>query len=470
MSETVEALQARIEQLQQQLARRSRAAPIEYLGESLSADVLPELASARKLSAAAVKTRGEGMHGDGGNLWLQVTPGGRSWVFRYRWGSKQREMGLGAVGDVPLGEARGRAAICRRLVRAGVDPIERRRELTDRSALAEIKRITFGTAIDRYIASHRPSWKNDKHVAQWLMTVGPQEPGEDGKPRGWEDPERRERARVLRSLPVDRVDVDDVLKVVEPLWNTNRETARRVRGRIETVLYWATARGQRKGDNPARWRGHMDKLLPARSRAMAVKHHAALAWTGLSAFWNQLGAHGGSGVEALRFTILTGARTGEVIGATWAEIDLAGKIWTVPAERMKAGREHRVPLSAEAVAILERMRPLANEGQPYLFPGRKAGKPLSNMAMLMLLKKMGRADLTTHGFRSAFKDWASESTAYAGDLVEMALAHAIGNKVEAAYRRGDMFDKRRRLMEDWAAHCTTTAATGGNVHRIGEAR
>jgi integrase len=468
MALSVEELEAEIDRLRHQI---ERSGTISFLDESIAADVVKELAVGRKLSATAVKTRASGMHGDGGNLWLQVTPKGRSWLFRYRWGGKQREMGLGAVAEVPLGEARGRAAICRRLVRQRVDPIERRRDLSAAASAVKPAKVTFAQAADRYIAAHRASWKNPKHAAQWDMTIGPQDPDEKGDARGWADPERNARMKALRSLSVDRVQTDDVLKIIEPLWHPLPETASRVRGRIEAVLDWSKARGQRQGDNPARWRGHLDKLLPARSKVQKVQHHAALAWRDMNAFWSNLQGREGVSFEALRFTILTAARTGEVIGARWDEIDLEEEIWTIPADRMKAGKEHRVPLSGETLDVLRRMKLLASDKQPFVFPGQRTGRALSNMAMLTSLKNMGRGDLTTHGFRSAFRDWASESTAYASELVEMALAHAISNKVEAAYRRGDMFEKRRRLMDDWAKHCLTKPALRtSNVHAIGEAR
>lgn len=466
MEQSVEALQAEIERLQHQLARKSKTPPVEYLGELIPAEVIAELATSRKLSAVGVRNKREGMHGDGGNLWLQVTSGGRSWIFRYRFGAKQREMGLGSLGEVSLAEARGRAIICRRLVRQGVDPIDRRRTLDGEAALAQAKMVTFKQAAERYIKAHAASWKNDKHAAQWPSTLV-----------AYVYP-------TMGDLAVQGVDTGLVLKVLEQeitgpdgkpqgtLWQTRPETASRVRGRIESVLDWASARGLRRGENPARWRGHIEKLLPPRSRVKAVKHHAALPWGDLGAFWADLAAHQGSAAEALRFAILTAARTGEVVGATWDEIDLDAKVWTIPAGRMKAQKEHRVPLSTSAVEILERMKPLASAKQRYLFPGGKVGRPLSNMAMLMLIKKtMAREGLTAHGFRSAFRDWAAESTAYPGDLVEMALAHAIGNKVEAAYRRGDQFEKRRRLMEDWARHAVTEPAPkADNVRQIGEAR
>ncbi len=439
--EDIEGLKAEIARLRQQLSRKPKAAPLEYLGEILPRDVLPELAAGRKLSPAAVQSRGIGYHGDGGNLWLQVTSGGRSWLFRYLWAGRQREMGLGSVTEISLAEARGRAAICRRLVRDGVDPIERKRTCAAERAATTVKQVTFRQAAERYINAHKAGWKSDKHAAQWPATLD-----------AYAYP-------IIGSLSVRDVDTGAVLKVLEPIWSEKAETATRVRGRIEAVLDWARARGYRDGENPARWRGHLDKLLPKRSKVRAVQHHAALPYKTMAAFWEALTVKTGVSAEALRFAILTAARTGEVIGATWREVDLKGKVWTIPAARMKAGKEHRVPLSDEAVAVLQRME-LVKEGlDAHLFPGGRATGGLSNMAMNELIKGMAwPTKVTVHGFRSAFRDWAAEATAYPGDMVEMALAHTVSNKVEAAYRRGDMFERRRRLMDDWAASCKTPQA------------
>jgi integrase len=449
---SVDELQAEVERLREKLARKARAEPIKYLGEVLAQDLLPELAAGRKLSPVAARTRGEGYHGDGGNLWLQVTPGGRSWLFRYRWAGRQREMGLGALTEVSLAEARGRAAICRRLVRGGVDPIERKRATAAQRVAAEAKHLSFKRAAERYIEAHKAGWKSDKHAAQWTATLD-----------AYAHP-------VLGALSVRDIDTGAVLKVLEPIWAEKAETASRVRGRIEAVLDWARVRGHRDGENPARWRGHLDKLLPKRSKVQTVKHHAALPYKAMNGFWEDLKSREGVGAEALRFTILTAARTGEVIGAQWTEIDLKDKVWIIPPTRMKAGREHRVPLSHLAVEVLERLAPLRRDDTDWVFPGLKAGKPLSSMAMLMLLRQMEWDDLTAHGFRSTFRDWAAEMTAFPGEMVEMALAHTIGDKTEAAYRRGDMFERRRRLMSDWATFCITAPKAASNVRSIGEAR
>jgi integrase len=446
----VEALKAEIERLRRQLTR-SKPRDFEFLGEMIPGELLADLNAGGKLSARGVQTRLDGMYGDGGNLWLQVTPGGRSWLFRFRFAGKQREMGLGSLNEIPLVDARARATICRRLVRDGVDPIERRRQVSTAARL-EAQRTTFRQAAQRYLDAKKAGWRSAKHTDQFLSSL---------KAYAFD---------TIGDQPVQNIDTDMVLKVLEPIWTVKPETASRVRSRIEQVLDWAGARKMRRGENPARWRGHLQSLLPARGKVRAVEHHAALPWADMHDFWAALSERTSSSAEALRFAILTAARTGEVIGARWSEIDLAAKSWTIPAERMKAHKQHRVALSDEAVRLLERLAPLKAENDGFVFPGAKLGAPLSNMAMTMSLRKMGRDDLTVHGFRSTFRDWAAETTAYPNEMVEMALAHSIGSKVEAAYRRGDLFDKRRRLMDDWATHCLTKPAKADNLHRIGEAR
>lgn len=384
-----------------------------------------------------------GMHHDGGGLYLKATESGASWVLRYMLDGRPRYMGLGPLALYGLSEARAKALEARRLRHEGVDPLEARRTARSKLRLEAAKAITFKECASQYIAAHRAGWRNDKHAGQWQATL-----------ETYAEP-------VIGGLPVQAIDTALVLKVLEPIWTKKPETASRLRGRIETVLDWAKVRGYREGENPARWRGHMDKLLPARSKVRRVEHHAALPYAGIGDFIAALQAQPGVGARALEFAILTAARTGEVIGATWREIDLAAKVWAVPAERMKAGKEHRVPLSPRALSILEEMLPLRQvaEGQSigdaFVFPGRKAGEPLSNMAFLMLLRRMERDDVTAHGFRSTFRDWAAERTSYPSEVAEMALAHAVADKVEAAYRRSDLFEKRRRLMDAWATFCAT---------------
>jgi integrase len=267
---------------------------------------------------------------------------------------------------------------------------------------------------------------------------------------------------IIGALPVQAVDTALVMKIIEPIWHDKPETASRLRGRIESVLNWATAREFRIGDNPARWRGHLDKLLPAIGKVRKVKHHPALNYAEISAFMSELRKQDILSAFALHLLILTAARSGEVLGARWSEIDLTSKLWTIPPERMKGGREHRIPLSGAAIELLEPLR-LIRQGD-HVFPGRKSGRALSGMVLLEVLRRMGRTDITPHGFRSSFRDWAAERTNFPNEVVEMALAHAVGNKVEAAYRRGDMFEKRRRLMDAWAEFCgTPTATEDGNV-------
>ena len=394
--------------------------------------------ASNRLSAVEVKGIGQkGMYHDGGGLYLQVSAGGaKSWIFRFMLDGRPREMGLGPVHAIALAEARKRAAECRRMRHDGLDPIEVRRAERDQKRLEAAKLMTFDACATAYIDAHKSAWQNAKHVDQWCNTlatyVGP----------------------VFGSLPVQAVDVGLVMRALEPIWTTKPETASRVRGRIEAVLDWATVRGNRKGENPARWRGHLDKLLPAPSRVRKVEHHPALRYEELFDFIAVLHNQEGIAVRALEFLILTATRTGEVIGARWDEINLEQKVWVVPAARMKAGRVHRVPLSTAATRILREMKEIRESD--FVFPGGKKDKPLSNMAMLAVLGRIGRSDLTAHGFRSSFRDWAAERTNFPREVADMALAHVVGDKVEAAYRRGDLFQKRRQLMDAWASFCETT--------------
>ena len=382
-----------------------------------------------------------GMYADGAGLYLQVTgAGAKSWLYRFSLQGKAREMGLGSLSAVSLSEARIKAGECRRLREEGVYPIEARKVRREQAALDAAKSITFKEAAANYIASHRAGWRNEKHASQWENTLAT-----------YAEP-------VLGRVSIQAIDTTLVLKVLEPIWKTKPETASRLRGRIEAILDWAKVRGLRQGENPARWRGHLDHLLPARSKVRRVKHHAALSYAELPDFIAKLRAQEGVAARALEFTILTAARTGDTIGAVWYEVNTSDKVWTVPADRMKAGKEHRVPLSSRALAILREGHDM--QTSDYVFPGGKAGKPLSNMAMTEVLRRMGRRDITVHGFRSTFRDWAAERTNFPSEVVEMALAHAVGDKVEAAYRRGDLFEKRRRLMAEWASYCNTPSAVG----------
>jgi integrase len=403
-----------------------------------------------RLTALSVsKAKKRGYLADGGGLYLQVSlSGAKSWVFRYRDNGHLREMGLGPVHTVSLAKARERARDCRGLRLNDVDPIAERQAGRLKAKLDASRAMTFKQCAEVYIAAHQASWKNKKHAAQWPSTLAT-----------YAYP-------IFGGLPVQSIDVGLVTKALEPIWNTKTETASRLRGRIETVLDWATARGYRQGDNPARWRGHLDKLLPGRAKVQKVEHHAALPYAEIGAFMSDLRDQGGTAALALEFLILTAARTGEVIGAQWAEIDLGAGVWTVPAERMKAGKEHRVPLSKPALAALARLP--RSDGTVHVFPGGKAGKPLSNMAMLKLLARMDR-DLTVHGFRSTFRDWAAERTNFPREVAEQALAHSLTDKVEAAYRRGDLFEKRRQLIEAWGRICAT-AESAAVVVNLAEQR
>jgi integrase len=378
----------------------------------------------RLSSLKVMRAREPGMLADGDGLYLQVT----------RSNGKSREMGLGSLKAVGLASARLKAAECRALLADGIDPIAARDTKLAQQAVEDARAITFDHCADAFIKAHSSGWKNKKHVAQWKATL-----------RTYVSP-------VFGSLPVQAVDVALVMKVLEPIWTTTPETAARVRGRVESVLNWAKARGYRTGENPALWKGHLDNLLPARKKIADVKHHAALPFDQTTKFIDALRQVDGVASLALEFAILTAGRTGEIIGARWNEIDLAANVWTVPASRMKGGREHRVPLSAAALAILNKV----STGNPedFVFVGRKKS-PLSNMALLMLLRRMGRNQLTVHGFRSTFRDWAAERTNFQSEVAEAALGHTVGDKVEAAYRRGDFFEKRRRLMEAWGKFATT---------------
>jgi integrase len=397
----------------------------------------------KRLSALAVAHANKpGLYPDGAGLYLRVGRGGaKSWVFRFMLNGRAREMGFGSFTKVGLADARKKAIDARLLLSDGRDPLTlRQEEETRRSAVEKLsaaRSVTFDKCAEAYISAHEAGWRNDKHIQQWRNTL-----------TTYVSP-------VFGSVPVQAVDIDLIMKVIEPLWSVKTETARRVRGRIEVILDWAKVRGYRSGENPARWRGHLDHLLPARSKVRVVKHHAALPYSEIGAFMKHLRGMEGAGAAALEFLILTAARTGEVIGACWSEIDLKERIWVVPTARMKSGREHRVPLSSAAIAVLNRTSGSKEDG--YVFAGQRLGYPLSNMALLMTLGRMNRGDITAHGFRSTFRDWAAERTSFPSEVVEMALAHVVDDKTEAAYRRGDLFEKRRRLLDAWAAYCAKQA-------------
>jgi integrase len=404
-----------------------------------------------RLTAVTVtKLNTPGLYFDGDGLLLKVMQGRgaltKSWVFRYRFDGKRRDMGLGPLRTFSLLEARERARQLRQQLAQNVDPLSARD--ADHAKRQRESAATFKLCAEQYIASHKASWKNAKHAAQWGSTLAT-----------YAYP-------VVGELSAQDVDTDHILKILQPIWTKKSETAARVRGRIEVILDWAKVRGFRAGENPARWRGHMEILLPARSKWREVKHHTALPFSELPAFMKRLQKEPGNAARALEYLILTAARTTEVLEAVPEEIKEA--IWIVPAERMKARKEHRVPLCLRAQELVAAAQK-ESKGR-YLFGGWKKGRPLSNMAMLQLLKRMGNPELTAHGFRSTFKDWVSECTDYPAEVSEMALAHTIDNKVEAAYRRGDLFNKRVALMEDWARFCSETGkpAPSPTLRGVGE--
>jgi integrase len=378
---------------------------------------------------------------------LQVTRGAagyaRSWLFRYTSPEKgkRREMGLGPFPAVSLARAREEAAKLRGLIRDGIDPIEWKRQEKSLARRAKSERLTFGQAAERCIATRQHEWRNAKHRAQWTATL-----------KTYAFP-------TLGSLPVDVITTEHVLQVLEPIWTTKTETATRVRQRIETVLDWAKARKLLTGDNPASLKGGLGQLLPKASKIAKVVHQPALPYQQAHSFVQALRAKRGVGAKALEFLLLTGCRSGEVLGARWEEIDLERNVWIIPADRMKAGREHRVPLSSRAEAILREM--LAGKQSEFVFPGPDGKRPMSNGVLLALMKGMpAYARFVPHGLRSTFRDWAAETTSYANETLELALAHTIKNRAEAAYRRGDQLEKRAGLMEQWARYLELPPKSG----------
>lgn len=379
--------------------------------------------SARSVSAATKP----GRHADGDNLYLVVDKSGaKRWVFLFRWEGRLREMGFGGIARVSLADARAKAVEARRLLAEGRNPIDARRE----ASTSESER-QFGPFADALVAELQKGFRNEKHKAQWPSSL-------------------RMYASSLRLLSLDDIETDNVLAVLQPIWLSKPETASRLRGRIERILDAAKARGLRSGENPARWRGHLDSLLPKPSK-LSRGHHAAMDFNRLPEFMNRLRAVDAIAARALEFCILTAGRSGEVLGAAWDELDLDASIWTVPGERMKSERPHRVPLSADAAEIIAAMAG-AKRGE-FVFPGRKPGRPLSSMSMAMTLRRLGEGSVTVHGFRSSFRDWAAECTSFPREIAEAALAHTIGDATERAYRRGDALQKRRVLMESWGSFC-----------------
>lgn len=404
-------------------------------GEVWSAPATTMPRSLNRLSDRLVRTAGPGLFADGGNLYLLVkASGSKSWVFRYRDRStgKLRDKGLGPLHSVTLKAAREKAHALRAMLLEGGDPIDTAREARAAAAVESAKAMTFGHCASAYIAAHRAGWRNAKHGQQWGNTL-------------------KQHAALLMPLPVAAIDTALVLKVVEPIWTTTTETATRVRQRIEKVLDWATTRGYRTGDNPARLRGHLENLLPKARKVSKVIHMPAMPYADVPAFVEALRKRPGLSARALEYIILTAARASEAVGATWGEIDLDAAVWTVPAERMKAGRPHRVPLSDASVSLL---RDLYQEGvapSGYVFPGARRGRAMTIAAPLRMLQRdMTKPDLTVHGFRSSFRDWAAERTAFAREVIEASLAHVVRDQTEAAYFRSDVLAKRAKLAQAWA--------------------
>lgn len=393
-----------------------------------------------RLKAGHLIKKGPAKLCDGGNLWLYITPThARRWVFRYRFNGKDSEIGLGGLTSVSMEEARELAGQYRALKKKGIDPKHHKQARASKDVW------TFDKCTAAYIKAQAPGWSNEKHVEQWRSTI-----------KDYCSP-------VFGAMPVGQVDTALVMQVIEPLWYEITETASRVRGRIESILSWAIVRGYREGPNPAVWRGHISMLLPQRNKIQKPKHHPAMPYPELAAFMVELKAKTGMAAQALQFAILTATRTSEVIGATWDEID--GNVWTIPAERMKSKRQHRVPLTEQAVSLLDGLPSRTG----WLFPSIQHRKHISNMAMLQLMRGMEygiqgkRGHYVPHGFRSSFRDWAAEQTNYPRELAESALAHVLADKTEAAYQRSDMLEKRSKLMQAWADYCHTMQGSNDQV-------
>ena len=391
-----------------------------------------------KLTARGVAAARKPLTGDGGGLYLKVGDyGAKSWVFRHQVMGKVRTYGLGPIHTVDLVQARKRAEAIRTQLLDNIDPREAKRA----AAVAAAKSITFSDSCARYIASHESGW-SVRHAGQWRMTLsnycGP----------------------IFGALPVSAIDTGLVMRVLQPLWTSKNATAFQLRARIEAVLAWAEVHGYREGANPARWRGNLDHLLPRPGKVRKVEHHAALPYADIPAFMYELRERNGVPSRALEFTILCAVRTNETLNATWSEFDLANKLWTIPPGRMKADREHRIPLCDRALAIVQEMQ--AASSGAFLFPGARRGRPLSNMGMLLALRRIGASDLTVHGFRSTFRTWAAERTTFQREVIEAALAHVIGDRTENSYQRGTYFEKRRELMDSWASYC----ASGDTISNV----
>lgn len=409
------------------------------------------MAGIEKLTAVKVtRISKPGKYADGKGLYLQVTKAlVKSWLFRYELHKEEHAMGLGPLHTVSLAEAREQARSARLLLSQGIDPMQHRAEAIEKAKALKAKNKIFNECMTEYLKSHKDSWSNEKHQKQWEATLLEYACPHFGK------------------MNVRLVNTELVLRALEPIWRTKTETATRVRERIERVLSWASTMGYREGENPARWQGHLQELLPAPSKIKTVEHHPSLPYMEVGALYRLLQVEKGVAARALQFTILTACRTGETIFAKWDEIDFIRSVWEIPKERMKTKKSHRVPLVREALEILERVQgldpvwvfPGRNLGNPI--PGRSSGNPMSNMAMANVLKRMQRSDITVHGFRSTFRVWAAEQTDYPKEMAELALAHAVGSAVEEAYQRSDLFERRRALMKDWTAWCKVVRPAQG---------
>jgi integrase len=404
-----------------------------------------------RLTAMKVaKAKKPGLLSDGGGLYLRIAPGGsKQFIFRYAVNGRLRDMGIGPVHTVDLAMAREKALEARRLRLEGVDPIAHKKARMAALRAADAKAMTFRQCAEGYIHDNEKEWKNAVHHRQWISTL------------------TQYVYPVLGELPVAMIDTPLVLKVVKPLWGHKTETASRVRGRIEAILGWATVHHYRNGDNPARWQGLLEHALPAKAKVAKTKHHVALPYVEIAPFMAKLRRDTSAAAKCLEFIALTAARLAEGTGAMWSEIDFANRTWTIPAERMKGGKEHRVPLSDAAMAVLEAMRAMRMSN--FIFPGMRDGRPVGSRTIQDLAKQVG-GEITVHGFRSSFRDWAAERTNFPREVAEMALAHAIPDAVEAAYRRGDLFDKRRKLMDAWAAYCAKVETDAGKVVALARGR
>jgi len=404
-----------------------------------------------RLTGADLRRSKPNVYADGGGLYLQVTKThdnsaiNRSWLFRFAINGRERWTGLGSTNTVSLAEARERARQCRLLVLDGIDPIERRKQRRAQEAAASKRAITFDQCAAAFITAKRNEWRSQKHAATWPATI------------------HKYVSPAIGKLPVDAIDTPLIMKVLQPIWDRIPETASRLRGRIESILDWATVSDFRQGENPARWKGHLEHLLAAPRKVKPKEHMPAMPYAAVPAFTARLRAEQGMSACALEFAILASARSGEVRGAVWSEFDVDRAVWEIPGHRMKAGKPHRVPLSRRCIEIL---RALPRQGD-LVFPGR-AGGMMADSNLVYLLRKLGHGDVTVHGFRSSFRDWCGEHTNFPREVCEAALAHATGDRVEQAYRRGDALEKRRRLMGQWAAFCARPAPTGATVTPLRE--